>query len=143
MTRNALRFTIALLLAAACHTASAEEWICSLWEPQPSKSSFDYDIKLDGSTSARVEVSPAQPGVIPRDDAEAGTMQLLILQDSPDGLVLAGGGTGPTQYGHAAYGTMLVLNRQTKNAALSYALEGEKAGFINPSRAGTCTPVRR
>lgn len=139
MKKNTL--PVALLLAAVCHTASAEEWICGMWEDAPSKASFDYDIKLDGSTTARVEVSPTTPGG--KDDAEAGTSHLLILQDSPDGLVMAAGGTGPTKYGRGAYGSLLVLNRQTKSALQSYALIGEKAAFVNPPRMGTCTFVKR
>lgn len=132
---------VALLLAAACHTASAEEWICRMWESQPSKSSFDYDIVLDGSTSARVEITPTTHGG--KDDTQAATWRFLILQDSPDGLVMAAGGTGPTQYGRGAYGSLLVLNRQTKSALQSYALIAEKVGFVNPPRMGKCTLVKR
>lgn len=131
----------ALLLAVVCNTASAEEWICGLWEEPPSKSSFDYDIKLDGSMTARVEVTPTTVGENRRDDADAGTARLLILQDSTDGLVLAAGGTGPTQYGRGAYGSLLVLNRQTKFAIQSYMMSAEKAGFANPPRMGKCTQV--
>ncbi|WP_338640131.1 hypothetical protein [Burkholderia pyrrocinia] len=133
----------ALLLAAACHTANAEEWICGLWEEEPtksSKSSFDYDIKLDGPTTARVEVTPTTPGG--KDDAEAGTSYLLVLQNSPDGVVMAGSGSGPTQYGRGAYGSLLILNRETKSAVQSFALSAEKIGYVNPPRMGTCTRAK-
>ncbi|MBB5409653.1 hypothetical protein HDG34_003595 [Paraburkholderia sp. HC6.4b] len=140
MKKNAL--PAALLLAAVCHTANAEEWICGMWEDPPSKSSFDYDITLDNSPTARVEVTPTTLGANPRDNAEAGTSNLLILRNSSDGLVLAAGGTGPTQYGRAVYGSLLVLNRQTKTALQSYALSAEKAGFVNPPRMGKCTLAR-
>jgi hypothetical protein len=135
-----IALAVALLIAVAWHTAYAEEWVCGLWEEAPSHSSFDYDIVLDGSTTARVEVTPTTPGG--KDEAEAGTSHLLVLENSPDGFVLAAGGGGPTQYGRGVYGSMLVLNRQSGGAVQSFALEAEKKGYINPSRMGKCTQAR-
>ncbi|WP_157652348.1 hypothetical protein [Burkholderia ubonensis] len=134
---------VALSLTAACHMASAEEWKCQLKEPPPSTSSFDYDIVLGDALIARIEQSPTKLGASPRDDAEAGTSQAVVLQNSPDGLVLAAGGVGPSQYGRSAHGALIVLNRQSSTAVQTYALASEKATFANPPRMGKCNPVKQ
>lgn len=119
--------------------ASVEEWRCELHEPSPSTSRFVYVVAVEDSLTARIEVSPSTPGANPRDDAESGTSRAVVLQNSADGLVLASGGTGPTAYGRAAYGSLLVLNRKAGDAVQSYVLAGEKVGFGNPPRLGNCT----
>ncbi|MFM0558500.1 hypothetical protein [Paraburkholderia sediminicola] len=139
MTKNALCFPAALLVVAACHTANAEEWQCQLHEIPPSTSTFDYDIVLENALTARVEVTPSKLGVSPLDDAEAGTSFLNVLENSPDGLVLAAGNAGPTKYGRGVYGSLLVLDRRNATAVQSYAMATEKIGYVNPPRMGSCT----
>jgi len=121
--------------------AATEEWKCELREPPPSTSSFIYDVVLADSLTARIEVTSSKLGDNARDDAEAGTSRAIILQDSSDGVVLAAGATGPSAYGRAAYGSLLVLNRKAGDAVQTYVLAGEKAEFGNPPRLGPC--VRR
>lgn len=128
----------AALLAAAWHTASAEEWKCQLTEDAGRKTSFDYAIILDGAPTARVEVSPMNLGTSTLDDFAAGTSELIILRNNADGLALAAGTTGPTQYGRGVYGELLVIDRHTGAAVHTFAMSAAKMAYANPARLGNC-----